>query len=231
VRTRRPLVPVILMTSEGSEEIAVQALRRGAASYVPKRRLAQDILATVRGVLGVAGQQRGRARLLGHLSQSNCAFELPNDCTLFEPLIGYLQESITQLGICDESDYTRISIALAEALSNAAFHGNLEIPSALRGDDEDAYCRMIDERLQKRPYCERRIHVVATMSREEARFVVRDEGPGFDPQSLPDPTDPANLEKLSGRGVLLMRSFMDELTYSPRGNEVTLVKRCNNTRS
>ena len=65
----------------------------------------------------------------------------------------------------------------------------------------------------------------AKLCREEAVFVVQDEGPGFDPSSLPDPTEPANLERVSGRGVLLMRTFMDEVSYNQVGNEVTLVKR------
>ncbi|MEM8681572.1 MAG: ATP-binding protein, partial [Planctomycetota bacterium] len=58
-----------------------------------------------------------------------------------------------------------------------------------------------------------------------AEFVIEDEGPGFDPTRLPDPTDPANLERVSGRGVLLMRTFMDEVEYSERGNRVILRKR------
>jgi len=53
---------------------------------------------------------------------------------------------------------------------------------------------------------------------------VRDEGPGFDPASLPDPTDPANLDRPCGRGMLLMRTFMDNVIYNDRGNEVTLFK-------
>jgi anti-sigma regulatory factor (Ser/Thr protein kinase) len=63
------------------------------------------------------------------------------------------------------------------------------------------------------------------MSRDEALFVVRDEGQGFDPDALPDPTDPANLEKASGRGILLMRAFMDSIIFNSVGNSVTLVKR------
>ena len=54
---------------------------------------------------------------------------------------------------------------------------------------------------------------------------VRDEGPGFDTSSLPDPTDPANLERRSGRGLLLMRAFLSEVRYNDRGNEVMLVRR------
>ena len=59
-------------------------------------------------------------------------------------------------------------------------------------------------------------------------FVIRDEGPGFDVSKLPDPTDPANLEKRSGRGLLLMRAFMAEVKHNARGNELTLVWRRRN---
>ena len=55
--------------------------------------------------------------------------------------------------------------------------------------------------------------------------MVRDEGNGFDPTILPDPTDPANLEKSSGRGILLMRTFMDEVVFNEVGNEVQMLKR------
>jgi anti-sigma regulatory factor (Ser/Thr protein kinase) len=62
-------------------------------------------------------------------------------------------------------------------------------------------------------------------SRDEAVYVVRDEGPGFDPSILPDPTDPSNLEKVSGRGLLLIRTFMDEIHHDDSGREITMIKR------
>jgi anti-sigma regulatory factor (Ser/Thr protein kinase) len=127
--------------------------------------------------------------------------------------------------ICDEADRTRIGVALEEALVNALYHGNLEVGSELRGEDDEAYRGLILERLNQPPYRDRRIHVEVKISRENAIFVIRDEGSGFDPSSLPDPTDPVNLEKASGRGLLLMRTFMDEVTYNDRGNAVILTKR------
>ena len=55
--------------------------------------------------------------------------------------------------------------------------------------------------------------------------MIRDEGPGFDPTKLPDPTDPANMEKASGRGLLLIRTFMEEVRHNDQGNEITMVWR------
>ena len=60
---------------------------------------------------------------------------------------------------------------------------------------------------------------------DEVTYVVRDEGPGFNPAELPDPTDPANAERPSGRGLLLIRTFLDSVSHNPAGNEITMVKR------
>jgi anti-sigma regulatory factor (Ser/Thr protein kinase) len=218
-------VPVILMTSAGNEEICVQALQRGAASYVPKRVLSQRLLETVHQVLEVASHEQTVSRLMGCLAETHCKFELDNDNSLIPPLVAHLLEMAERLELWDDSDRMRIGIALEESLVNALCHGNLEVGSELRGVDDEAYYALLAERRAGQPYCDRFIHVDATFSREMARFVIRDEGPGFDPESLPDPTDPANLEKAAGRGVLLMRSFMDEVAYNESGNAVTLVKR------
>jgi anti-sigma regulatory factor (Ser/Thr protein kinase) len=69
------------------------------------------------------------------------------------------------------------------------------------------------------------VEVEAHITRQEATFVIRDEGPGFDPRSLPDPTLPENIEKPCGRGLLLMRTFMDSVAFNSTGNEVTMIKR------
>lgn len=225
VREKHPLVPVILMTGQGSEEIAVQALSLGASSYVPKPRLARDLLETVETVLGAARAHRHHARLMQCLDESQWSFELDNDPSLITSLVDHLQQHVTQLGLCDETGRIRLAIALEEALINALYHGNLEISSELRENDPQGYYKLAEERRREEPYRSRSIHVEASMSRREAVYVVRDGGPGFDPSKLPDPTDPANLEKSSGRGLLLIRTFMDEVRHNATGNEITMIKR------
>ncbi|MGA2031969.1 MAG: response regulator [Thermoguttaceae bacterium] len=220
-----PQVPVILMTSQGSEETAVRALQLGAASYVPKRLIARDLPETIRKVILVSTQQRGQRRLMGCMTHSESTFVLGNDASLFGPLIEYLQDSTVRMGLCNDADRTRVGVALEEALANALFHGNLEAGSELREQDAETYYTIIETRRQQVPYKDRLINVEARLGRDEAIFVIADSGTGFDPASLPDPTDPVNLEKASGRGILLMRTFMDEVRYSPAGNQVTLVKR------
>ena len=227
VRHLYPQIPVVLMTASGSEQEAVEALHRGAASYIPKAVLDRDLVETLQSVLEVSHENRSRALLMRSMVHSESVFVLGNNPALIGPLVNYLQQAIAAMGLCNETETTRVGVALDEALVNAMHHGNLEVDSAMRRDDLDGYHRLVAERRQRSPYRERRIHVSAVLDRDQATFVVRDEGNGFDPDQLPDPTDPANLARPHGRGVLLIRTFMDEVIYNDVGNEVTLVKRCN----
>jgi CheY-like chemotaxis protein len=223
IREKYPRIPVILMTSQGSEEIAVEALQQGAASYVPKRLLLRYLWETVAKVLKAAVLDRGQDRLSQCVLRTESTFHLGNDPTLFDPLVRYLQEETMRLGVCGEADRIRVGIALEEALANALYHGNLDIASELR--DEAGYRDLIQQRRSRSPYQERRIQVEVCVTRFEAAFTIRDEGRGFDPDALPDPTDPVNIEKATGRGIFLMRAFMDEVLYNEVGNAVVLVKR------
>jgi CheY-like chemotaxis protein len=225
VRASYPSVPVILMTAHGSEDIAALALQRGAAGYVPKRNLARDLLETVENTLALTHAAREQERILECLTNAESHFLLQNDPALIAPLVGYLQSNLARVRLCDEVGTLRVTVALREALVNAMEHGNLEVPSNLKEEDDRAYQQMREERRRQSPYRERRVHITARETPAEAVYVIRDEGPGFNPDSLPDPTDPANLEKASGRGLLLIRTFMDRVGHNPKGNEITLVKR------
>ncbi len=125
----------------------------------------------------------------------------------------------------DETECMRVAVALQEALTNAMHHGNLQVGSEFRESRHAEYHALIAKRCLEPPYRDRCVHVSARLTRDEAAFVIRDEGDGFDPSQLPDPCEAANLEKASGRGILLMRSFVDEVRFEDHGRSVTLVKR------
>jgi CheY-like chemotaxis protein len=222
IRDEYPLIPVILMTAAGSESIAVEALQKGASSYVPKRELAADLVDTAVRLLAASSERRTRRRLLNYLTQVN--YSLKNDLELLSALTAELREIAHDLRLLDESQCLRFATAVDEALTNAYFHGNLDVGSEVRERDADAYHALARERQEQSPYQDRKIHVTATFSREAVTVHVRDEGAGFDPASLPDPTSPGFLERPCGRGVLLMRAFMDNVQFNDKGNEVTMVK-------
>ena len=218
-------LPVVLMTAHGTEEIAMQALRTGAAGYVAKRNLDRDLARTLENVLALIRATSAEQQLMECFTESSSCFVLANDTSLVPPLVGRLQQQLVRKGLFNENVLLRVSMALREALVNAIEHGNLEVSSQLRERNDNSYSQELQRRREQEPYRSRRVTLSAKETRDHVTYVIRDEGPGFDVGALPDPTDPENLEKASGRGLLLIRAFMDEVSHSPCGNEITLVKR------
>jgi CheY-like chemotaxis protein len=230
LRTHYPGVPVILMTAYGSESLAMTALQRGAASYVPKAHLPDKLANTVVEVLELARADRSHTRLIQCLTESRFKFELENDAALIDPLVDLIQQMVTGIELVDFTGRLQIGVALKQALLNALFHGNLEITqeqienveAQLLQEDEPS---LVERRAAEAPYRDRRINVEIDLTKEEARFTVRDEGPGFDTTTVPNANQPGGLEADGHRGLSLIRSFMDQVTFNETGNEITMIKR------
>ncbi len=125
--------------------------------------------------------------------------EMPSDLTLMNAVLEYLLGRVARLGMI-QVEQSNLYVALDEAFVNAVKHGNRNDPEKL-------------------------LRVTSELSQHEAIFTVEDEGDGFNVAEIPDPTDPANLFKSTGRGVLLIYNIMDEVEYSERGNRLKMVKR------
>ena len=224
VRREFPDVSVILMTARGSEEVAMQALQAGAASYVPKRALKQQLVETARRVLSARNDDRVQREVLRRMQSRSESFVVENDLELLLSLSRYLQLSLaTQWGL-DMAARMQVGMALEEALLNSMYHGNLEVDSKLKEEDFQTFYQMADARLAEAPYRDRHIMVDVRTTPQGVSYSIRDQGPGFDISKLPDPTALENLDRPCGRGVMLMRAFMDEVHYNDKGNQVTLVK-------
>ena len=225
IRDRFPLVPVILMTAYGSEEVAIQALRAGAANYVPKKALAKELAVTLSQVMNAAAINRDRQRILSSMERRESHFVIRNDPSLVSPLINILQEDLGGMDLCDANARMRVGVALQEALTNAIYHGNLEVDSDLRQEDEKIYYGLAEQRRHLAPYRDRKVTVHARFERNEATYTIRDEGPGFDTSSLDRPIELEDLMRVGGRGMLLIRTFMDAVSHNAAGNEIQLIKR------
>lgn len=226
-KRQHPSVPVVLITSIDNEELADQAIEWGALAYIPKDSLDKVLPGIVHEVLNLAQEKREVTHLLDSIAESETSFVIEdNDTSLIAPLLEYAGRSLCSSGVCEEGAEDLICLALEEALRNAVHHGNLALSSELRDVfDEDLYNKAIDDRRKLSPYCDRKVYVKVKVSSDEVTFIVRDDGDGFDPSKVPDPTSEEGLEAVSGRGILLMQSLMDEVTFSEKGNEVTLIKR------
>jgi CheY-like chemotaxis protein/anti-sigma regulatory factor (Ser/Thr protein kinase) len=224
LRRQFPQIAVVLMTAQGSEEIAVKALQAGAASYVPKRALATTLAPTLRRVLSAASEERSQQSLLSRLGRRTESYTLATDLGLLTALSRSLQQTVGEAWGLDKTERLRIGTAIEEALLNAYYHGSLEVQSDLKDEDYSRFNALADERALQSPYRDRTISVKADLTLQTVSITIRDEGPGFDPRTLPEPSSAENLDRLCGRGVMLMRAFMSEVHFNETGNEVTLVK-------
>ncbi len=229
-RDFQSVVPFILMTAHGSEELALEALARGAASYVAKSQLVDVLLPTVKQVLSLARADRSHKRLIECLTATEFTFSLENDLSLINALVDLMQGMVDGVGLCDPLGRLRVGMALEQALHNAIYWGNLEITP---DDIEEARERLllgnafdlVEQRSSEMPYHGRRVRVRARISPEKAEFVVGDEGPGFNVVAVPGGERADELVSEGGRGLVLMRAFMDEVVFNDAGNEVTMIKR------
>lgn len=222
VRLKYPQIPVVLITSHGSEQIAVEALRAGATSYSPKNALHGDLVRSVSQVLSLTEHMKFDRNPLFHPTAKQIAFVLENEMSFIGPMIEHFQENLPSWS---DRDRLRIGMALDEAISNAMHHGNLEVDSKIRDEEDgDVYYQMIRQRKTQPPFCHRRVRIEAEFSDRHICVQITDDGPGFDPSQIPDPTAEENLFRPCGRGLFLIRAFMDSVAHNKSGNQITMTK-------
>lgn len=198
LKRQRLFVPIVVSSEEAHHTGIIKAFKLGAANFVRKPYDEAELRSIVEKTLGYKLRFIEDLKVLPYVRE-HIEFELPSDLSLMNGVLHYLIERVAALGVI-KPDTSNLFIALDEAFVNAVKHGN-------RGDHRKL------------------VRITADLSAKEARFTVEDEGEGFSLQDIPDPCDPANLFKTSGRGVLLIYNIMDEVEYNERGNRLTMVKR------
>jgi Histidine kinase-like ATPase domain len=148
---------------------------------------------------------------------------VPTRCCLIPVLRDRLLSSLRDFRVAGGTRENHFCMALEEALNNAFFHGNLEISSDLKEDGSSRFMELASEREEQEPWRQRCVRVTELVSPFGIWLTIQDEGRGFDvPAALNRCNDPEML-LASGRGLLMMRAFADELFFNAQGNEVNLV--------
>jgi CheY-like chemotaxis protein len=202
LKRKRLMIPIVVSTEEAQHAGVVKAFKLGATNFVRKPYDKEELKTIVDKTLGYKLRFIEDLKVMPYVRE-HIEFELPSDISLMNGVLHYLIERVARLGVI-QPERSNLFIALDEAFVNAVKHGN-------KGDHNKI------------------VRITADLSSREARFSVEDEGEGFDPNSIPDPLDPANLFKTSGRGVLLIYNIMDEVKYNERGNRLTMIKRPENS--
>jgi anti-sigma regulatory factor (Ser/Thr protein kinase) len=125
-------------------------------------------------------------------------------------------------GLADEVAEEALQLAVEEALANAVLHGVLRIEPKYRENGVVDLLAEVDARAAKPPYANRRVHVRLDHLPDAVRVTIDDGGPGFDVAHVPQNAAP---EAFTGRGLMLIRSYMDAVHHNASGNRITMLKR------
>ncbi len=125
---------------------------------------------------------------------------VPTDLDVVEEAVDLVARHCLASGVAPRAARFNLRVALCEALANAIVYGNRLDP-------------------------EKRVYVRVEVADEELAVYVRDEGEGFDPEHVPDPTDPERIGLEEGRGIFLIRQLVDEVHYNDRGNSICMIMR------
>ena len=184
---------------EGEKGKHVKAFKFCASHFRRDEFDEDELKKFIETVLNFKSRYLDKAELVKHLHEK-IEFELPSSISPMHSILDYLLRRVEKLGVINP-EQSNLFVALDEAFVNAVKHGN----------------KFNTQKL---------VRVTAELSSTEASFTVEDEGEGFDVNSIPDPLDPENLFKTSGRGVLFIYNIMDEVKYNERGNRLTMIKKC-----
>ena len=124
--------------------------------------------------------------------------DVPSDVDVIEHAVDVVVRHCRACGVADSVARFNLPVALTEALANAILYGNGSDPSKL-------------------------VKVLVGFDHDRIEVHVHDEGSGFDPEAIPDPTTPERMNRSDGRGLFLIRKLIGDVSFNDRGNEICMV--------
>lgn len=189
---------VVVLTSDANVDTAIEALNLGANNFLHKPPNSEEILS----VLWRATKQREiflENEELNLFTERSIRIEIPSQLKFIKGIAHNIIADAKLMGYEENDLHDKIPVTVDEAVTNAIKHGN-----KFQGD--------------------KKVFIDTDINTDRIKIVVADEGNGFDVCAVPDPTDPMNFLRPSGRGILFMNIGMDEVRYNEKGNVLTLIK-------
>ncbi|MBN1533204.1 MAG: response regulator [Spirochaetes bacterium] len=218
-------IPVLIITGQGNVEDAIKALRYGASDFIRKPFDANEVTSSVREILKRKLEKKLSENMAEFMVEERAVYHIASDPAIVNTVSYNLTKNLHPAGLCNNTTAENVSLALQEAISNAIFHGNLEISSNLKEErGMKGFIEEAESRRQDDCYAHRIVKISYTLRKEYVEYIIEDEGRGFDHNSLPDPRDPENFFKNSGRGLLIIKIHMDEVAWNESGNVIRMKK-------
>ncbi len=191
-------MPVVVMSAYAEFDSLVEALHLGAMNFIKKPFDFDEIVHIILQVINLYSERNKQKEIFPH-SNVNLQISIPSDMNLIDGIVLYSTLDFEYYNIISKSDLGNIRVALHEAIMNAMEHGN-----------------KFDK--NKKVYLEKNFNI------KEIIFKVLDEGNGFDPAVIANPIDAKNLFNTRGRGIFLIKNFMDEVEFFDNGRGIKMKK-------
>ncbi len=224
LRKQKSNVFFIITTAFGSEEYAIEALKKGANNYLKKPIDSKMLQSIIVKYANIIESRKLAQKAEGKVISKNVQIEFATDYSHISHIVGQLMSEIT-LNI-DNADKINIEIGLGELITNSIEHGNLGISYNEKAGaiTQNKLDELYKKQMQKKELANRSITVDYKQTAKFMEWIIKDEGDGFNWKALPDPTEGAKLMELSGRGIFLTSFSFDEMEYSGKGNVVRIKK-------
>jgi CheY-like chemotaxis protein len=197
IRQHNSSIPIIVVTAFASIETAVEALQSGAANFLKKPFSIDEINTVTSKALKAAVQTKIQSKTIGNISKS-FSVVTKSKHSIVDPVFQQIRDMAKNFGFSNDQLHMNLYLCLTEAIANAIDHGN-------KGDPD------------------KEITIDAIINSDSIIINISDEGNGFNLNMVPDPTQDCNISKSRGRGIFLMRCYMDSVSYSNNGSKVTMI--------
>ena len=230
IRKNDSTTAIVMMATESSERLAVQAFRAGADDFLKKPIQDKDLIPMLEKFAARMPERKDAAEPYGDVVSGRLEFTFPTEYDGTSSIMPRVMETLSE-DYFSLDDRISIELGLSELVTNAIEHGNLNITydeKTAVAELSDGMMDLCNMRLLDPEIASRVITIYYEFTPEECKWTIIDEGNGFDVSKVPDPTKSENREVLfHGRGIMFSRAIFDSVEYKGKGNEVVVTKKRN----
>ena len=219
-----PSVPVVVISATEDSAQIEEALNLGAVNYLKKPVKEEEFGFILDQIRRTLEEEADLHQVLEAVVARRTRMQFAGDPSAIPRIVAYLGREVVNNYPGYEVPEPDIKLALYEALANAVEHGNLGIDFEAKSKalEEGALDALVQSRLTDPVYADRHVNVEVHYGPETVEYRVRDQGQGFDPDAVAKRTELAETTALHGRGLRLIRHYMDEVTWEDGGREIRM---------
>jgi DNA-binding response OmpR family regulator len=228
LRNDHPELPGVVVADPSNASRLEAALDGGAANFLCKPLRHREVTFVLDRLRRALREEEGLQVALGAVVERRTDLEIPSDLTVIPRVVNLLGREVQCHFPGFHVPLPDIKLALYEALANAVEHGSLEIDFEGKAEamlDPGGLAELIEQRRRDPRLSRRRVRVSVWYKVDSVEYRVQDEGPGFDPSGFCPQRALDDVQSLHGRGLALIRHYMDEVEWSGRGREIRMVRK------